>query len=338
MNDDRLSRLLHETVDDLTPADRLDDIREVVNDREVPMPARRYAVAAVAAVATAGVLGVVAWAGGILGADPTEPPAHQPTVATDPSTTPTDSTDPSPGAEESTAAIYWLGDTPQGVRLYREFQDVSGTTPLEAALVTAIAGSPDDPDYRTPWSGTELVTARVDGEVILIELDRAPAASDARNAEEAALALEQLIRTAQAAIGRRLPIQFAVAGNVVAELFGQPTSEPLVEGEWSEVLALVSLSDPAEGTTVPDDVLAVRGVASSFEATVPWRILHEGAVVVKGSFTAEGWVDRLHPFDGEIDLTDLAPGEYVLEVATADPSGGAEGPGPFRDTRTFEVR
>lgn len=324
MNDERLRRLLHETVEDVTPADRLEDILTTAR-AEDPGPNRRTYVVAVAAAATAAVVGLVAWAGGTFDRDPVVSPAGQPTAG------------PAPTVEDFTAAIYWLGDTPRGVRLYREFRGVTGATELEAAVAAALSGTPEDPDYRTPWRDTELVSAAVDGDVIRVELDAAPTAGDASDQTEAAQALEQVIRTAQAAVGSRLPVQFQVAGNPVAEVFGEPTSEPLTEGEWSDVLSLVSLSDPAEGTIVSDGTLQVRGVASSFEATVPWRILQDGTVVDEGFFTADGWIDRLHPYRGEIDVTELPSGGYVLEVSTSDPSAG-EGPGPSTDTRGFTVR
>lgn len=364
MNQDRLRRLLHETVDDLAPDDRLEEIREGTRTDSGFRSRRAYAGLAAAAVATAAVVGTVAWAGGSLGSDPVVSPADQASEAADttpppeptpsepasPDPTPSEparteptqapepsgSGSPEPATEEFTAALYWLGDTARGARLYREFQRVTGSTELAAAVDAAIAGAPDDPDYRTPWPDTDVVSATADGGVIRIGLDAAPAAGDAANSTEASLALEQVVRTAQAAAGARLPVQFLVDGSPVAEVFGEPTAEPVSEGEWSEVLSLVSLSDPAEGTTVNGDALAVAGVASSFEAHLDWRILRDGSPVADGFFTADGWMGRLHPFDGEIDVAGLAPGSYVLEVTTSDPSGG-EGPGPFRDTRSFSI-
>lgn len=337
MSDDRLRRLMHEAVDDLTPSHRLADIQAGLHPQENTMTKPRFAALTAAVVGTGALIAGIAWVGGTFD-DPTPvPPAGQTdtTEPTGPDPTTPDSTD-EPAPREFTVAVYYLGDTPQGVRLYREFQRVSDDTLLLAAVRTASSGAPEDPDYWTPWPATEVVDATSDGDVIRIELATVPTAADAADEAEAAMAIEQVIRTAQAAVGDRLPVQFMAAGNPVAEVFGQPTSEPLTEGEWSAVLSLVSISDPGEGTTVADETLQVSGVASSFEATVPWRILRDGTEVEAGFFQAEGWVDRLHPFTGEIDVTGLGSGTYVLEVSTSDPSGG-EGPGPFVDTRTFRI-
>ena len=79
------------------------------------------------------------------------------------------------------------------------------------------------------------------------------------------------------------------------------------------------------------------GVASSFEATVPWEIRQGDEVVKKGFTTAEGWMDKLYPWEAEVDVSGLAPGEYTFVALTDDPSGG-EGFGPSEDSKTITVR
>ena len=59
-------------------------------------------------------------------------------------------------------------------------------------------------------------------------------------------------------------------------------------------------------------------------------------MVASGFATAEGWSDRLHPWETEVDVTDLEAGTYTFEARTADDSEG-EGPGPDVDTRTVVV-
>jgi hypothetical protein len=48
-------------------------------------------------------------------------------------------------------------------------------------------------------------------------------------------------------------------------------------------------------------------------------------------------MDRLYPWETEIDVSDLEPGTYTFAAMTDDPSGGAEGPGATTDTRTIVV-
>ena len=50
---------------------------------------------------------------------------------------------------------YFVGDTPRGDRLFREFDEVPVGDPLQAAL-DRIERPPSDPDYRTPWTTTSF--------------------------------------------------------------------------------------------------------------------------------------------------------------------------------------
>jgi hypothetical protein len=60
--------------------------------------------------------------------------------------------------------------------------------------------------------------------------------------------------------------------------------------------------------------------------------------VAQGSFTATGWMaDRLFPFEGDVDVSSLAPGTYTFVISEDDPSGGAEGHGPATDDKAFTV-
>ncbi len=94
----------------------------------------------------------------------------------------------------------------------------------------------------------------------------------------------------------------------------------------------------AEGAVVEGSSFVAEGIANSFEATVPWQLLDGDKVVKEGSTMAEGAYDKMYPWQVEIDLTDVQPGEYTFVARTDDPSGGHEGPGPFEDTKTITVR
>ncbi|MFT4287045.1 Gmad2 immunoglobulin-like domain-containing protein [Nocardioides sp.] len=84
----------------------------------------------------------------------------------------------------------------------------------------------------------------------------------------------------------------------------------------------ITLSSPADGATVSGSI-DVSGTANSVEANVPWLLVDAaGAVVQQGAFTAEGWMDKLYPFSGSVDLAGVAPGAYSFVVSTDDPSDG----------------
>lgn len=101
--------------------------------------------------------------------------------------------------------------------------------------------------------------------------------------------------------------------------------------------ALITLETPADGATVSGSFEA-KGTANSPEANVPWRILDAGGKsVLEGYFTAEGWMDKLYPYAGTVDVSKLAAGSYTFEVSIDDPSGG-EGKAPQKVTHAITVQ
>ncbi|MDF1602053.1 Gmad2 immunoglobulin-like domain-containing protein [Nocardioides sp. YIM 152315] len=295
-----LADLLHDAVEDVEPVDRLDDLRARTSS---PAHAARpwWWAAGGVVVATAATVAAFAVVGG--GPESTGPAGHDHHGAH--------------AQQTMLVAAYFVGDTPAGPRLFREFDEVPSGDALEAAL-ERIQRPPSDPDYRTSWTATSFGAVEVHDDVIHVELGDAVLDDD--------LAVQQVVYTLQAAAGERLPVQLADASYVAAPQL--------------DVLGLVSISDPAEGTAYQHDtVMVANGRASSFEATVPWELRGEdGEVVRQGFATADGWQDRLHPWRARVDLADLLPGFYTFVATTADPAGGAEESLLTTDTRTIIVR
>ncbi len=330
MSRDRINELLHEVTDGVEPGDRLEAIRAATASSGRRTGRGWWAAGGVGLVAASVVTAVALSTGGTPRS--TEPDPAAPT----PSQT---ASDPSPTATEvpsSTVAVYYLGDTPDGPRLYREFRRLPGD-PLQAAVAAAVGRDGDrgpltplDPDYRVPWPSLTSATATVDagGDLIEISLGGDPQDDlhDRGNlsAVEAGLAVEQLVRTAQAAVGERLPVRFLIFGEITDQVLGVPASEPLAAGSDLEVLAHVSLSDPTEGQEVDnDEPFTVIGVANSFEGNVVTRIQRwEGTAVVRQEPAIAGtYEDKLFPFTVTFDLSGVPPGDYVVISQTDDPSG-----------------
>lgn len=346
----RLRDLLADAVSDVEPANRLDDIRN--QTKVIPMSARRPWLFAVggAVVATAAVVTAIALAGGsFLDRSADEPPAGQQTRTqdpkpdkTDPATPePTEATPPSQGG--TAVPVYLAGDQPAGIRLFREFQASAGGDPLLEAATASVEGRALDPDYRSLWpAGSSVASVESDGaDVLTVDVTGAPRSRPSEmSQEEARMALQQLVYTVQAAYGQgRVGVQVMLDGERTDTVLGEAVSEPLANAPLLQTLSLVSLTTPAEGAAVSGE-LEVAGVANSFEANVIVRIeTQDGTEVVTEPFTAEGWMaERLFPFSGSIDLSDVPPGTYVVIASTDDPSGGAEGSGAQVDTRVIEVR
>lgn len=325
MSEDRLTTLLSDAVSDVEPTDRLAEIRARI-DRAGTRRRTWWLAGGGSALAVAATVAVIA-----VSSAP-RPEAHEgPGPITRPSDTATSST------PLAAVAVYFLGETPTGPRLFREFHQAPAGAP---AAALAEMSAPDDPDYRTFWHADDFDSVQVKGDVVYVPVrasrhDRPAGMTQ----EEAEMSVQQVIYTVQAALQQRLPVQFTYGGNPIDQVLGVPTSEPLANGAILDTLSLVNLTVPAEGAAV-SGTLDVEGVANSFEANVLWRVEDDqGRAVDQGNFTADGWMgERLFPFHGSVDVSSLDPGTYTLIVYTDDPSAGAEGNGSYVDTRTFRIQ
>ena len=340
--DDDLRTLLHDAVSDVHPDPALHRIRSRTATR--PQHGSRTWLVGLAAAATAAAIAGVVVVTTQRGPGSDSGPAASPTTSTSagPSASTTATTNPS---TERAMGVYYVGDTPQGPRLYREFHRLRVADGAAGTVGPAIAQAldrADDSDYRDLWpDGTQASVQGATGSEVTLSLSNA--ALDLRDrpartsAAEAEAAVQQLVYTAQAALQQRLPMRFLVDGQPTDRLLGVDVSGPVTNGPSLETLALVSISEPPEGVEVTGSFRA-SGVASSFEATVPWEIRKGDKVVKRGFSTASGWMDKLYPWQTDpISVTDLPEGTYTFVASTDDPSGG-EGAGPTRDTRTIVVR
>lgn len=255
---------------------------------------------------------------------------------------PSTSAEPSAPASDqpatTTVPVYFVGDTPQGPRLYREFRQVESDDPALAALALMTGGDALDPDYATLYPGGSFTSVEIGDDMITVGLpDKSwTVAPDGMTEAQARLATQQMVYTLQGVAQDRLPVSITLDGQP-ADLFGlagEVANDPEID-----VRALVNVTTPAQGATVTGTFTA-EGVSSSFEATTPWEIREggpDGKVVAKGFATAEGWMDKLYPWKTEVDVSDLAPGEYTFVALTDDPSGG-EGGGPMTDTKAITVQ
>jgi hypothetical protein len=312
-----LQELIHDAVAGIEPTDRLAEI-QARTATSAPAARRWWYAAGGVALATAAAVAVVAV---VSDDDPAPDPGHHhgehDMVASD------------PALPNQLVPVYFIGDAPQGQhRLFRELDEVQGGDPLQRAL-ERIQRPSTDPDYQSAWPQGSLESVAVSSGVIEVELGAVQA--DQQFGTE--LANQQLVYTLQDSVPKRLPVQFVRDG--------RPVGDPLTAAPELDVLNLVSITDPTEGSAYAGRYASfvARGEASSFEATVPWEVRTEDGETVRDGFaTAEGWMDGLYPWEAEVDVSGLPAGFYTFVVTTADPSGGDEQGGLFTDTRTIIVR
>jgi hypothetical protein len=342
--DERLRALLDDAVSNVEPRPALDRIQ--ARTKVVPMNSRRrWVYAAAGAVAVAATVTAVALtlddepattSGPAASESPTPTPAEEPSE--EPSQTPTD--EPSTAPQEQALAVYWVGDTPTGPRLFREFHRLpAGDDAIRAAVEEAVGGQPFDPDYYSPWAGLGVgaAGASYDGDVLTVDLDADPSVRERPgrlSREQAEMAVEQVLYTAQAALGEGndVPVQLLVRGQRSDQVLGVPTAEPLAAGDPMDVQGTVWVTDPQDGDTVGSP-FTVEGRGAFFEATVSWQLLSGDTVVDEGTAMAEECC-TLSPYSFEVTAE---PGNYVLRVYDADMSDG-EGPGEAEDTKRITVR
>jgi hypothetical protein len=252
---------------------------------------------------------------------------------------PTEPESSAPPAETATVPVYFVGDTPQGPRLFREFRRVEADNPMSEAVALMTAGDTADPDYRSLYPSGQFKSIKYveDAGVFVVELVDGgwKPRAQGMSAAAARLAVQQLVYTVQGVQQKRAPVVVQLAGSPTT-LFGIDTSDGVDAAPQLDVLGLVNVTTPEQAQQVSGTFTA-DGVASSFEATVPWEIRQGDEVVKKGFATATGWMDKLYPWQAEVDVSGLEPGEYTFVAMTDDPSDG-EGAGPTEDTKTIIVR
>jgi hypothetical protein len=286
-------------------------------------------------------------------ADPgTDRAASTPSTPTsEPSTTdpaPSASSDSGGPVDRTTVPVYFVGDGPsgkggsRGPLLFREFRQVEGDDPLAEAAALLTAGDALDPDYRTLFPAGDVIEGVAHDDVagvvnVIVKDDSWAARPAGMSKSDARIAVQSLVYTLQGVSQARVPVTVLLHdGGPAVPLFGIDTTGGVTEAPQIDVLNQVSVTAPEEGARVSGTFTA-SGVGSSFEATIPWEIRQGDTVVQQGFTTAEGWGEKLYPWEAEVDVSKLAPGEYTFAALTDDPSGGAEGFGPSEDTKTITV-
>lgn len=241
------------------------------------------------------------------------------------------------GSATVTVPAYFAASTPQGGRLFREFQAVDAADPLGEAAALVVDGDSLDPDYTTAFPSGSFAdvtwSAGAGAFVVTLADDSWTTRPKDMSPAGAKLAVQQLVYTLQGVQQRRDPV-IVQLGHDPVPLFGIDTAHGLHNDP--SALGLVNITSPEQGVTISGGTLDASGVANSFEANVVWEIRSGSTKVLDGYATADGWMDKLYPWQKSIDISSLAPGDYTFVARTDDPSDG-EGAGPTEDTKTFTV-
>jgi hypothetical protein len=229
--------------------------------------------------------------------------------------------------------VYYVGHLLPGsadLRLVREFVPTQVPTPADAggralaALTLAMGPAPATSDFVRAWDGVRPLAVSLD-DPARIALELSSGLPDGSGVD-GDLAVQQLVWTVQAAVGKgALPVVVSVdgGGDVAPGVpSGSTLNRPTDPIEVYAVLSPLWIDEPYRGQALPAGSAAtVKGVASTFEANVEWRLLRAGTDVAHGATTASaGAPDRgTYTFR----TPSLKAGDYVLRVYESSAKDGS---------------
>ena len=343
MMDSDIERQLRESLrrdaERITPRERRTEILAMVHEQtETTEPRRRWLIP-VAAAASVALIGAIAWGVSNPGGSQQVTPAASPTSSTSATTAVTPNA-PAPNAIGATTQValpaYFVGansGTADKFGLYREFVRTAvpvGATKAQkakSALNVAMNAQPftNFEPYVQPWSGTKVENVTVTPSLITITLS-GPGANGF-TPEQTRLAVQELVWTAQAAIGQgTIPVKFVVADGS-PKLFGtyatnKTYNRPAKDLQYQD-LAPIWILSPVRGQVFPAKAPVVaNGESCAFEATTQWQLKKGATDVRSGVTTASSGC----PIRGtwQVNLGVLAPGDYtfrMFEVSMQDGKG-----------------
>jgi hypothetical protein len=370
--EDRLREVLHTEAARITPHERRTEILAMTEQKSTEAPRRRWLVPAAAAASVA-LIGTAVWGVSNTGGSQqaaqvaattssSTPTSTSSGEATAPAVVPAPNPsqpDPSGTLAGSTIQMalpaYFVGASwadqtgasgdlrsqavPFG--LYREF--IKTTVPAsanpsqkaKAAVAVAMDAAPlaGVEPYLQPWSGTSVNGVAVTPSRITVTLS-GPGASGLTPAQTK-LAVQQLVWTAQAAVGQgNTSVKFVIADGS-AKLFGTyPTmhtyNRPPADLQF-EVLAPIWITTPIRDQVFPAGAPVVAaGQSCAFEGTTQWQLKKGGTTVRSGTATASSGCPTRGTW--KVKLGTLGAGSYTFrmyELSMQDGKVIAETSKPF---------
>ena len=298
-------------------------------------PSRRWLMP-VAAAASVALIGAIAWGAVNTGGSQDANPAGSsstvgqgtpgPTPNASPSAGSPSAASPSAAATQVALPAYFVGansDAGDRFGLYREFVRTAlpaGATPAEkarAAVAVAMNAQPftNLEPYVQPWSGTSVKDVTFTPSLITITLS-GPGASGF-TPEQTRLAVQELVWTAQAAIGRgTIPVKYVVVDGST-KLFGihrtdKTYNRPAKALQYEDLAPIWILAPDRGKVFAAQSPVVANGESCAFEATTQWQLKKGSATVRSGVTTASSSC----PIRGtwQVNLGVLAPGDYTFRM------------------------
>ncbi len=207
--------------------------------------------------------------------------------------------------------LFFVGDTPRGIRLFPEVQTIEVFGDLTSSVINSLVSGvlqPLDPDYRNLWGNeSKLNSITVDAGVATIDLALGELSV---GAEGEMRAIDQLVWTATEINRAITAVKFTIDGKTVESFAGHvDTTGTFKRAPDYEILSPVSIISPAQGAAVVNPIV-IDGEACTFEANVAWEILKDGKSIESGATTALAACPDRSPW--RLNLPNLASGSYTI--------------------------
>lgn len=273
-------------------------------------------------------------------------PTSSATVKMSPAPTPTESASasaplspsasntasPSVSLAKMTLAMYYVGDTNNGLRLYREFRSIMSTDDIGLnSLQTLVRKKhhPLDKNYSNLWgNGSVINYIRYSGSKAIVDIAVVPLNV---GAEAEMRAVGQLVWTLTTNHPSTSTVRFTSRGKAFESFAGHVDARHAFSRELPyEVLAPVWVDQLASVLTSP---VTMRGAACTFEAGVHWQLFRNGGLVRENHVLASGAC----PVRGgwSVNLEQLKAGNYrfvAQDISAKDGSVDQE------DSKEFTIR
>ena len=231
--------------------------------------------------------------------------------------------------------VYWLSESDDTVRLYREFVQIPGAgDPIAASVRYMLSSKPNDTDYFNLWRpSTSIGTSVSPQNLITIDLGKkAFGASLDHGLAERSIA--QLVYTATAAAanagilsdGIEPSVKIQVDGSSDFLAFGQiPLDQTFTRD--ATLAAPLWVIDPQAGSSMAAGDVDFRGLSATFSGGEFWEIRRRKTVnplKAKSEPTEPVASGQLPAGDGSRDANEftfsheLGPGEYTFEAWGVD--------------------
>lgn len=269
---------------------------------------------------------------------PAPSPSNWPSSTASPSISPTasgsETTSPSstPSALQKAVALYYVGKTELGFRLYREFRNMPvGHDAGLASLRFLVKNKqrPLDGDYFNLWgNGSTINYINYTGEKATVDISVVPLNA---GSETELRAIDQLVWTLTANHPATKFVNFTSGGKKFESFAGHVDARKAFSRELHyEVLAPVWVDQVAKIMSNP---VVMRGTACTFEAGVHWQLFRDGEMIREGSTLASGGC----PIRGAwtVSLGILRSGDYLF---SAQDISAKDGSITQEDSKDFSIR